>query len=69
MSLDDVEYYRRRAEQERELADSADSVEAARAHGELARFYEGLVKRADYLPRSRVPNGNLNGVQGEGFPG
>ena len=69
MSVEDVDYYRRRAEQERNLAEAADSPEAAKAHAELAKFYEGLVARADYLPRSRVQNANSDGAQGEGFPG
>lgn len=53
MSFEDVEYYRRRALQERELADAAEGPEAAKAHADLAGFYEGLVERAEYLPSSR----------------
>ena len=53
MSLDDVEYYRRRALEERERAENADTSEAAKAHLELAQHYEGIVARADLLPLKR----------------
>jgi hypothetical protein len=59
MSLDDVEYYRRRARDERDLAASATTAESAKAHEELARLYEGLVERSDMLPsRSGAANQN-----------
>jgi len=54
MSLDDVEYYRFRAREERERAAKADSEEAAKAHAELAGHYDALVERADMLPRRRA---------------
>lgn len=60
MSLDDVEYYRRRAVEERKRAAKADSPEAANAHQELARHYEGLVARSDMLPLARVSPANQN---------
>jgi hypothetical protein len=60
MSLEDVEYYRRRAFEERERAAKADSPEAADAHQELARHYEGLVARAELLPPDRKPAANQN---------
>lgn len=60
MSLDDVEYYRRRAVEERERAARADSAEAANAHHELARHYEGLIARAELLPLTRNPAANQN---------
>lgn len=50
MSREDVEYYRQRAREERELAANADSPEAAKAHAELATHYEALVRNADLLP-------------------
>jgi hypothetical protein len=53
MSLDDVDYYRRRALEERELAAKADNPEAANAHQKLAKHYEGLVAHADMLPLTR----------------
>jgi hypothetical protein len=53
MSLDDVEYYRLRARQERGLAEAATSPEAAKAHEELAKNYEALIERSDMLPRTR----------------
>jgi hypothetical protein len=60
MSLDDVDYYRRRAVQERELAATADNAEAANAHQELARHYEGLVAREEMLPLNRKQAANRN---------
>ena len=60
MSLDDVEYYRRRALEERERAASAENSEAANAHQELARHYEGLVARAEMLPLTRGEAANQN---------
>jgi hypothetical protein len=60
MSREDVEYYRSRAEQERRLAAEATSSEAAKAHGELARSYEILVERAEYLPTTHKPIANQN---------
>lgn len=61
VSLDDVEYYRRRALEERERAAKADSSEAANAHQELARHYEGLVAKAELLPVNRASPANQNG--------
>ena len=60
MSLDDVEYYRRRALEERELAAKSDTPEAANAHQELARHYEGLVARSEMLPLTRAAPANQN---------
>ena len=53
ISLQDVEYYRRRASQERQLAEAAEGDEAAKAHSELAGFYESLVERAGLHPGSQ----------------
>jgi hypothetical protein len=60
MSLEVVDYYRRRALEERERAAKADDPDAANAHQELARHYEGLLARAEMLPlkRARVANRN-----------
>ena len=60
MSVDDVEYYRRRVLEERERAAKADSPEAANAHQELARHYEGLVARSEMLPLTRAIPANEN---------
>jgi hypothetical protein len=60
MSFDDVAYYRRRARDERDLAATAATAEAAKAHEELARLYEGLVERSDMLPRVRDDTGERN---------
>lgn len=51
--MDDIEYYRRRAVEERGRAARADNPEAAVAHQELARHYEGLVVRGEMLPLTR----------------
>ena len=63
MSFDDVEYYQRRALEERERAAKADSSEAANAHQELARHYEGLIARAEMLPLTRNSAANQNDHQ------
>jgi hypothetical protein len=55
MSLQDVEYYRLRANEERRLAEEATGDEAAKAHAELAGHYEALVKHAEMLPKKRGP--------------
>jgi|tagenome__1003787_1003787.scaffolds.fasta_scaffold20974344_2 hypothetical protein len=55
MSLEDVEYYRLRALEERRLADQATSAEAAAAHAELAGHYAALVAHADMLPKRHGP--------------
>jgi hypothetical protein len=60
MSLDDVDYYRRRALEERELAARSENAEAANAHQELARHYEELVARAEMLPLKHAPPANQN---------
>lgn len=60
MSQVDVEYYRRRALEERERAAKTDNPEAAHAHQELARHYEGLVARKEMLPQTRDPAANQN---------
>jgi hypothetical protein len=63
MSLDDIEYYRRRALEERELAHNSTTPEAASAHAELAGHYEALVAHADMLPPTRGSAANQNRVQ------
>ena len=61
MSLDDIEYYRRRALEERELASKSDSPEAANAHQEMARHYESLLARAEIsVPLKRENPANFN---------
>lgn len=53
MSLDDIDYYRRRALEERAIAETSDSPEAAQVHLDLAKHYEALVEHADLLPPTR----------------
>lgn len=62
MSLDDIEYYRRRARQERELVGQALTSEAAKAHEELAALYEGLIERVDWLPSTRDKDSQTGSV-------
>lgn len=42
----DTEYYRSRAETERQLADAADSPNARAVHADLAQRYEALIENA-----------------------
>jgi hypothetical protein len=58
MSSDDIEYYRRRAREERALAEAAANPDAAKAHAELAEHYEGLIADAEAQPPLRGPGGN-----------
>ena len=60
MSLDDVEYYRRRALEERKRAAESDRSEVANAHQALARHYEELVSRSEMLPLTRAAPANQN---------
>jgi hypothetical protein len=54
MSLDDIDYYRRRAIEERGIAARAENRDAAKAHLELAGHYEALVAYAHLLPQNRA---------------
>lgn len=54
MSSLDVEYYRKRASAEREMANDAERANVAAIHAELARQYEALVNRADLRPTLRL---------------
>lgn len=58
MSLNDVDYFRRRAMEERQRAAAATTPEAAGIHQELARQYEDLLASADELPVSRAATAN-----------
>lgn len=53
MSLNNVDYFRRRALEERQRAAAATSPEAAGIHQELARQYEDLLASTDELPLAR----------------
>ena len=60
----DVEYYRQRAADERELARLSDRANVAAIHDELARQYEALVNRAELRPTLRIafpPDANSSG--------
>ena len=54
MSLDDIEYYRQRAMDERALALKADRKDVAAIHEELARQYQALVDQAELRPAVRI---------------
>lgn len=60
MPSSDVEYYRQRASDERELARDAQRADVAAIHEELARQYEALVSRADLRPTLRVAFGKIS---------
>jgi hypothetical protein len=59
---DDVAYYRRRAADERKLAEQSEDEHAAAVHEELARKYEALVARAEARPRLLIIAHNHGGV-------
>jgi len=50
----DIEYYRRRAIQEREYALAADRQDVAAIHLELARLYDALVNEPGIRPVLRI---------------
>ena len=54
MSKIDVDYYRRRATQEREKALAADRRDVAAIHLELARLYDALVDVPAIRPKPRM---------------
>ena len=47
MSNDDVEYFRKRAEQERARARETERQHVAEIHEEIARLYEAMIERAE----------------------
>jgi hypothetical protein len=51
MSSDHIEYYRRRAIIERELALKSERRNVAEIHEELARQYQALVDNAELRPK------------------
>ena len=51
MSSEDLSYYRRRAQQERELASKASNAEVAEIHDELARLYDALIEHRSLRPK------------------
>ena len=54
MSFNDIEYYRRRAIDERALALKAERQDVAAIHEELARQYQALVDDAELRPQLRI---------------
>ena len=58
--MSDVEYYRQRANAERELARDAGRADVAAIHDELARQYEALVNRAELRPTLRLAFGSVS---------
>ena len=52
MNSDDTDYYRRRAEQERQAARNASSQHVAQIHLELAKAYE--VSAEHYEPQTHL---------------
>lgn len=58
----DIEYYRRRASAERELARSAESADVAEIHDELARQYEALIEQEELRPIPRIRTGERSSL-------
>lgn len=57
MRKDDVEYFRRRAVQERTMAVCASNADAAAAHNQLADRYEALASgQSLHLVSAHVPD-------------
>ena len=54
----DVEYYRGRAAEERELALRSESQNVAAIHQELARQYQSLVNQAGQRPKLQIVGGD-----------
>lgn len=54
MSGNDREYYRKRAIEERAMAASADKINVAAIHEELARQYEALVEQAELRSELKI---------------
>ena len=54
MSSNDVDYYRKRANDERRLALAASQQNIAAIHEELARQYQALVDQAELRPKLRI---------------
>ena len=54
MSQSDIEYYRQRAEAERERAKLSDRAEIAEIHEELARLYDALVEHEQLRPQLHI---------------
>ena len=54
MASEDLDYYRGRALEERELAEAADRQDVAEIHRELARLYEALVAEPALRPTLRI---------------
>jgi hypothetical protein len=50
MSSNDLDYYLRRARDERQRASECDQANVAEIHEELARLYEALVEHAELRP-------------------
>ena len=54
MSSNDVDYYRKRANDERRLALAASQQNVAAIHEELAKQYQALVDQAELRPKLRI---------------
>ena len=54
MSSDDVSYYRKRAQVERERAKLSSREDIAEIHEELARLYEALIDQTSLRPRLSI---------------
>ena len=60
MSQEDQDYYRGRAIEERERANSSDRANVREIHGELARLYEALAEQAELRPTFSIGSGRAS---------
>ncbi|HWI76551.1 MAG TPA: hypothetical protein VNS53_05655 [Sphingomicrobium sp.] len=60
MSLENLDYYRQRAREERAIAEKAGNPEAAKVHLDLAKSYEALVEHFELLPPTRAASSGEN---------
>ena len=54
MSSNEIDYYRKRANDERRLALAARRQNVAAIHEELAKHYQALVDQAELRPKLRI---------------
>ena len=57
MSQEDQDYYRARAIEERERANSSDRANVREIHEELARLYEAMAEQVELRPRLSIKAG------------
>jgi len=66
VSSSDVEFYRHRADAERQMARDSRRANVAAIHEELARQYDALVNRAELRPTLRLAFGSMTAPRNAG---